>query len=754
MAAGLLVACFAGGVIVWVLWSMQAPDTGQDYSEVEVSEDGLSKFTMIQTEASAEAGIKAATTLFIDLRGDPMILRRGQASAASAVRQIAGPEGFDFRRVGPPSPQRLSFFEDQLLATEARLLIALPSNRDDFAFFQARRSDGLADSDLAGIGVVQGVAKKGDLVKVGGEEGSWGSLIDSGGEAQTQADTAIYVETRIENTTSIALSLRESHREPLYEDAIIVLQTDRTLDEVLTSNGFSEAHSAQIVAGAIRTMDIETAMIKGSIVALRLRPGYGGRQLLQMSVYGPEGYIASMAQTGAGRFAPSADPWIKEDLMTRSGRLRREIQEATDVRLLDAVYSSGIRNGLSTQLVGELIVMMSKLYDLDRFAAEGDRLRLLYATNPGRLGEGAGQLLYAEISGPSGEMPCYVTASSDTSSFACFDFNVDGSGSLGGGGQLGGGLIVPVSGAKTSGFGPRHHPILKQVRNHNGVDWAAPTGTPIRAAADGRITNVGVSGGYGNVIYINHGGGIETRYAHMSKFSEKGRKGVQVSAGDVIGYVGTTGRSTGPHLHFEVRLRGQPVDPLNFGGSRQPGAGAVEALVNRIIQVESSGRADAKNPLSTATGLGQFIQSTWLRMMRDYRPDLVATLSRDKLLALRTDPALSREMVRNLARENEAYLRARGHQITSGRLYLAHFLGPAGADKALRARADQTVQVVMGPAVVGANPFLRGKTIADLHNWSNRKMRGRGIAATPRTVVVPPKVKAYRAKVDEVLAGV
>ena len=188
--------------------------------------------------------------------------------------------------------------------------------------------------------------------------------------------------------------------------------------------------------------------------------------------------------------------------------------------------------------------------------------------------------------------------------------------------------------------------------------------------------------------------------------------------------------------------------------SSQPGSGAVEALVNQIIAVESAGRADARNPLSTATGLGQFIESTWLRMMSDYRPDLTTGRSRQEVLDLRLNPELSRELVRNLARENEAFLRARGHQITAGRLYLAHFLGPGGAHTALSAGPGQSVLEVMGSGVVGANPFLRGKTIADLWAWADRKMQGRGGSAAPPppvAAVIPAEVRAYMTLIDEVL---
>ena len=243
---------------------------------------------------------------------------------------------------------------------------------------------------------------------------------------------------------------------------------------------------------------------------------------------------------------------------------------------------------------------------------------------------------------------------------------------------------------------------------------------------------------------------MQSRYAHLDKFASGLKEGQSVEAGQLIGFVGTTGRSTGPHLHFEIIMNGTPVDPLTLGAS-QGGGGAVEALVNRIIQVESAGNARAKNTRSTATGLGQFIDSTWLRMMRTYRPDLVASLSRQELLDLRFDPGMSRTMVTNLARENEAFLRGRRHEITAGRLYLAHFLGPSGADVALRADPAATVLAVMGAGVVNANPFLHGKTIRDLTDWADRKMNSAparsSVVTAPR--VVPAAVTAFKEAVDK-----
>ena len=111
----------------------------------------------------------------------------------------------------------------------------------------------------------------------------------------------------------------------------------------------------------------------------------------------------------------------------------------------------------------------------------------------------------------------------------------------------------------TSGFGGRFHPLLGGYRQHAGVDLAAASGSPIYATSDGVVSNAGWAGGYGLLVQLNHGGGMESRYAHMSQVAVSA--GQQVRKGQVIGYVGSTGRSTGPHLHYEVRVNGAAIDP-------------------------------------------------------------------------------------------------------------------------------------------------------------------------------------------------
>ncbi len=734
-------------VLVMVLWP-----SGADYADGDIGADG-EELTLVQSEGAAEGGIvlaAAAAEAFLDIRGAPMIITLPDGPALGARRISLEHQIHPQRaRIG----DQLEVIEDSLFDATQRVQLTLPSSSADLAAFQARRETAIVDTTPT----VPDAVEAGAQVVFDDDEGSWGEVVGGDGGA-TQVS---YVETVIENTTTEALSLSTSERSTLFRDEVVRLETDRELKAILTDQKLTEDEIDRILSFVSRMakdmgieLDALTKLASGGLVALRLEPDRLGAQLMQMSIYAPDRYLASLAQPGPGRFEVSADPWFSRNLLRRADIAVRNRGSQGEVKLKDAIYSTALRNGVSSELVGELMVMLSRVQDLDRIATEGDTMRLIKRDESAGVAP-AGQILYVALKGPTANFECYVVRPNQRDApFGCFDPQSGGSG--GGGSGLGGSnFLIPVSGTKTSSFGPRHHPILNKTVNHNGVDWAAPTGTPVKAVAGGKISRANFSSSYGNIVYIDHPGGAHSRYAHLNAFGEGIKLGSAVQAGQVIGYVGTTGRSTGPHLHFELHLNGRPVDPLALGVARA--SGAVEALVAQIIRVESAGNARAKNTRSTATGLGQFIESTWLRMMRTYRPDLVATLNRAELLELRFDPALSRAMVTNLARENEAFLRARGHAITPGRLYLAHFLGPAGANVALNANPQATVLEVMGASVVNANPFLRGKDIKWMTDWSDRKMNrvGRGgtavASAPPPPAVTPAEVKRYKDGIGKLL---
>ena len=148
-------------------------------------------------------------------------------------------------------------------------------------------------------------------------------------------------------------------------------------------------------------------------------------------------------------------------------------------------------------------------------------------------------------------------------------------------------LRTPVDFTRISSrFGSRFHPILGKQKNHHGVDYAAPTGTPIKAAGDGKIIFLGRKGGYGKAVIIQHGGKYSTLYAHMSNYKRGLHNGSRVRQGQVIGYVGSTGRSTGPHLHYEFRINGVHRNPLTV---RLPDAAPIQAKYQADFREKSRG---------------------------------------------------------------------------------------------------------------------------------------------------------------------
>lgn len=172
-----------------------------------------------------------------------------------------------------------------------------------------------------------------------------------------------------------------------------------------------------------------------------------------------------------------------------------------------------------------------------------------------------------------------------------------------------------------------------------------------------------------------------------------------------------------------------PAQPAPAAAAAPQPAPANGGVVARIIGAESGGNPYARNPNSSATGAGQFINSTWLNTMRAARPDLVAGRSPDEILAMRSDPNLSREMTAYYAQQNGETLRAAGLPVTPGTTYLAHFAGPQGALAVLRSDPSMPVASVLGATVVAANPFLRNMTTGQLAQWADRKMAGSEQAA-------------------------
>ncbi|MGB0631916.1 MAG: peptidoglycan DD-metalloendopeptidase family protein [Alphaproteobacteria bacterium] len=223
-----------------------------------------------------------------------------------------------------------------------------------------------------------------------------------------------------------------------------------------------------------------------------------------------------------------------------------------------SLYKSAVRQDVPLSVLAELVRIYSWDVDFQREIQKGDAFEVAYERFVDDNGHIVrhGEVIYARmiLSGASKPLYRFELRPGKTDYFD--DSGRSAKRPL---------LRTPIDGARLSSrFGKRRHPVLGYTKMHRGVDFAAPTGTPIYAAGDGVISYRGRKGGYGNYVRIRHAGGFNSAYAHMSRFKKGVTLGSRVKQGQVIGYVGSTGRSTGPHLHYEILAGGRQVNPLTI----------------------------------------------------------------------------------------------------------------------------------------------------------------------------------------------
>lgn len=226
-------------------------------------------------------------------------------------------------------------------------------------------------------------------------------------------------------------------------------------------------------------------------------------------------------------------------------------------RITSSLYETGTSTGLPPVLINEIINAYSYDVDFQREIKHGDNIDVLFEQLQTADGTpaGSGNVIYAELGLGDRTLKVYRYTGSDGQSDYYNEKGESVRKAL---------LRTPINGAKiTSGFGMRNHPVMGYSKMHRGVDFGAPTGTPIYAAGDGTVAFVGTKGGYGNYVRLKHNGQYDSAYAHMSRFATGIAPGRKVKQGQIIGYVGSTGMSTGPHLHYEILANNEQVNPAN-----------------------------------------------------------------------------------------------------------------------------------------------------------------------------------------------
>jgi len=227
-----------------------------------------------------------------------------------------------------------------------------------------------------------------------------------------------------------------------------------------------------------------------------------------------------------------------------------------------SLYLSVVDAGVTPDMAAMIVALFGRKLDLSRDVESGDRFRLIFERPQRADGSAiaAPTLLYAGLSARAGLTRFYRIEQQGSAPAEYLDAQS---------GQVRTFLLrTPLDGARiTSGFGPRLHPILGFTRMHEGVDFGAPTGTPVLAAGDGVVEEARWAGGYGRWLKLRHGQGFETGYGHLSAWAPGIAPGVHVRQGQVVAYVGATGLATGPHLHYEVIDEGHKIDPKLANGA-------------------------------------------------------------------------------------------------------------------------------------------------------------------------------------------
>jgi len=235
-----------------------------------------------------------------------------------------------------------------------------------------------------------------------------------------------------------------------------------------------------------------------------------------------------------------------------------EDDDGKGVRLYQSIYETGLRNHIPRPVIDDFVRIYSYDVDFQRKVQPGDSFEVLFAGEHENPNENSkAEVLFASLTTSGETRKFYRYQTGDDNLVDYYDES----------GKSAKKFLVrkPVAdGNITSGFGGRNHPLLGYDKMHTGVDWASSTGTPVFAAGTGVIDKIGWEGGYGKYIRIRHANGYETAYGHLSAFARSMEAGKKVRQGQVIGYVGSTGLSTGAHLHYEILINGRFVDPMRI----------------------------------------------------------------------------------------------------------------------------------------------------------------------------------------------
>ncbi|WP_398473191.1 M23 family metallopeptidase [Tardiphaga sp.] len=374
------------------------------------------------------------------------------------------------------------------------------------------------------------------------------------------ADPYAGFETRIvpENVTLLAKTKEQITGGNPTGERIHIVKKGETVQSIMRDQGASpeEARQISLTLGA---KGRDGGLREGQKLRILMAPAGPGQRLMPYRVV-----VASDATVEAVAALSDLGKYVAVDVSSMNTANQaaapsdedEEEDDGTGVRLYQSIYETALRNKVPATVIEDMIKIYSYDVDFQRRVQPGDSFDVYFASeDEGSANPDRNEVLYASLT-VGGETKKYYRFKTEDDSVVDFYDETGKSAKK---------FLVrkPVNNAiMRSGFGGRRHPILGYTKMHTGVDWSAPYGTPIFASGNGMIEKVGWEGGYGKYIRVKHNNGYETAYGHMSAYAKGMEPGKRVRQGQVIGFVGSTGLSTGAHVHYEILVNGRFVDPM------------------------------------------------------------------------------------------------------------------------------------------------------------------------------------------------
>ena len=360
-----------------------------------------------------------------------------------------------------------------------------------------------------------------------------------------------------ENVTTIPMRFIKGPDAPPPNEKFIIAKRNDTLAGLFEANGIAPAEARNAVATI--ASKIKDGIIRdGQKLKILTQPNDNKTSpstLMRAIIYDEDRALAALVRNDRGQFITIAPPVSTQSQPAQTARRGGNDDDGNGVSIYQSLYETGARNDIPRSVIEQLMKVFFFDIDLQKEVSAGDQLELFYNDDEER--DARKEVLFAALTIEGGTKRYYRFQNAHDGTIDHFDET----------GRSNRRFLLrkPITeGIFRSGFGLRYHPVLHYSKMHTGVDWADKIGTPIIAAGDGVVIKAEWDSGYGRRVEIQHNYNFVTTYNHLSAFAAGINEGVKVKQGQVIGYLGNSGLSTGPHLHYEVMVNDNYVDPLSI----------------------------------------------------------------------------------------------------------------------------------------------------------------------------------------------